>query len=304
MVHQHLRGTVCLAGGPAEWLPRVDEVVGWLVDSPLVGQAEAVFKERYPRRRWELARTGFLAQVGSAKGRLYSGATQWQKFLVDAGTGSRDATIEFASVGGRIDGVAIVGVNVTVADTYPYFCHIGLHVQLWPEFLDLAESFTSAAAEFLREGLERYGAVAAGASWQPDTNPELDWGVEAWTRNVTPAVWGYRMIQFIPAPLIDDLGGVDRVVAEAPVRKVQVIRRNGELAGLLALLVDEPAELDVPVLRAWRDYLRPVMTLPMEGDLNRSGGGLSRPYDILPEDWWPRNPPHAWPGDGDTSPAP
>jgi hypothetical protein len=97
----------------------------------------------------------------------------------------------------------------------------------------------------------------------------------------TPVVRGYRTMMFLPAWAVDRLGGAWAVVEQAPVSRVERLRGGG----VATLLCEEPDQLTVERLTAWRQYLLPVTRLPTLDTAMPSKVRPSRPLDLLESDW-------------------
>jgi hypothetical protein len=90
-------------------------------------------------------------------------------------------------------------------------------------------------------------------------------------------VSGYPWILMIPPPIAKELGGVDRVMREAPVDRAWPIAYAGTKTAVMCELGPDPHVIPEARWRAWKEYLAPVLGL-------RGGSAFAPNPSILPED--------------------
>jgi hypothetical protein len=90
-------------------------------------------------------------------------------------------------------------------------------------------------------------------------------------------VSGYPWILMVPPAVAKDLGGIDRVLREAPVRRAWPIAFGDSKTAVMCELGPDPLSIPQADWRAWKDYLKPVLGL-------RGGSAFSPNPWILPED--------------------
>jgi hypothetical protein len=138
----------------------------------------------------------------------------------------------------------------------------------------------------------RFGAPLSGSAGVGGNGLRAD--VLAYQRSVVPfGVDSYDWMVALPPQAVERLGGVDRVVADAPVAFADVIE-SPDGPSVLCRVTEDPLSMTVERRRAWRGYLAPVLPekAPMLespwGDvINVRNGGFVLPEDI---DWPGRDP--------------
>ncbi len=116
----------------------------------------------------------------------------------------------------------------------------------------------------------------------------------AYQHSVVPfGVDSYDWMVALPPQAVERLGGVDRVVAEAPVTFADVIE-SPDGPSVLCRVTEDPLLVTVEQRRAWRGYLAPV--LPEKAPMSESPWGevihLTYGGFVLPEDIdWPGRDP-------------
>jgi hypothetical protein len=148
-----------------------------------------------------------------------------------------------------------------------------------------------AAVVDLALAVGRFGAPLSGsAGFGPDG---LRGWVGAYMHSVVPfGVDSYDWMVALPPEAVERLGGVDRVVAEAPVAFADVIE-SPDGTSVLCRVTEDPLLVTVEQRRAWRGYLVPV--LPEKAPLGSSSGEVIHLVNggfVLPEDIdWPGRDP-------------
>ncbi|MGD9995874.1 MAG: hypothetical protein AB7L17_04810 [Ilumatobacteraceae bacterium] len=137
------------------------------------------------------------------------------------------------------------------------------------------------------------GTIASGGGWfgRYEFEPFLaNQGVAPWKHPGR----GYSYIMCFDDQEIAQLGGMDTFAA-APIERSQPVHTADGEQCIVTLLAEAPATITDAQLRAWKDFLRPLLAVGVERRREHTHGKqawgpeyrqqLLRPPLVLPEDW-------------------
>ena len=109
-------------------------------------------------------------------------------------------------------------------------------------------------------------------------------------RAASGLVLSYSWCLLLPAEVLRSLGGARVVMEQAPVDSIIEVRDLGGEECLVVLLTDTVASMTEPRLRAWKEFLAPVLVpRPVRPHVDvmysKRGIELMKPPYFLDEDW-------------------
>jgi hypothetical protein len=242
--------------------------------------AEAADREAHLRFRgpWELqdfARSGRFDVEKIDVGRI-SGASlaaRWERFP--------DATDDLALV---LDRFGELRLTTTASPSTPEY---GL-VDCWRHSDERsADGLALARLEHLRAAA-RHEALMTGFVHVDSTHaPYREAVTNVSSSNFDPRIHapGYYWAVVLSAAHLDRLGGIDVVIALAPVWSVEPVERAGP--AVLCILTEVPSQVDADTFQRWRTFLRPTLPagLPWSlTDIGERGSAWERPVWIFEGD--------------------
>lgn len=286
------RGEIGLADGAESVRPRYEQFVETMVSSELLATVAPGVLAGFGRTRIERQYGWWWWAGDRGKSNLLEGARKRSNFLDVVRTHVKRGDLDDVGVGvvdvieGPLTVRIILRVTMSAFPSQPG--EVGVHVEVPGSVArEWGAAMVRAVFELLCEVLVWFEPRNGSIGWQNSGDYPHQHVLPAPLSELpTSQVVGYRTITFLHRDAVDALGGLD-VVLGAPVERVEVIGDGDDYKGVLALLCADPMQLTDERLRAWKQFLGPVLVEAQVGP-NAVWGADDVVWDALPDDWTTR----------------